>query len=192
MLEQTLVIIKPDGLKRGLVGEIVTRFENVGLKLVSARMVRATRGLLEKHYPADRKYKTNLGKKTLELYKRYQYDPKQILGTDDPYEIGSDVYEKLMDYMTSGPVVLLVWEGIGAVRLVRKLVGSTTPLDAEVGTIRGDLSHDSQLSAPLKGRALNTLVHASGTEEEAKKEIDLWFGKDFRAKEYIRVDEDFF
>jgi nucleoside-diphosphate kinase len=178
-MEQTLVIIKPDGLKRGLSGEIISRFENVGLKLVAARMIYPAKGTLEKHYSDDKAYLTRIGEKTLEVYENYQYDVKKILGTDDAYELGLDVREKLIKYT-------------GAVELVRKMVGTTTPLASPTGTIRGDYSHDSQLSAPLKGRAMNTIVHASGNKEEADFEIHLWFGKKFRAKEYQRIDEVYF
>lgn len=191
-MEQTLVIIKPDGLKRGLTGQIISRFENVGLKLVAARMIYPSKGTLEKHYSDDKAYLTKIGEKTLEVYENYQYDAKKILGTDDAYELGVDVRDKLIKYMQEGPNVLLVWEGTGAVELVRKMVGTTTPLASPTGTIRGDYSHDSQLSAPLKGRAMNTIVHASGNKEEADYEIHLWFGKTFRAKEYQRIDEVYF
>lgn len=192
MAEQTLMIIKPDGLQRGLVGEILSRFENVGLKLVALKMKRPTRQLLEKHYVGDPEYLTSLGEKSITVFGQFQYNVKEIYGTDDPYEIGNDVREKLITYMLQAPVIATVWEGVGAIELVRKMVGTTTPLTADVGTIRGDYSHVSQLSAPVKGNAMMTIIHASGNQEEAQNEIALWFGQDFKPCEYLRVDEMFF
>ena len=192
MAEQTLVIIKPDGLQRGLVGEILSRFENVGLKLVALKMRRPTRQLLEKHYSDDPEYLTSLGEKSKSIFEHFQYNVRDIYGTEDPFEIGTDVREKLIKYMLQAPVVTTVWSGVGAIELVRKMVGTTTPLTADVGTIRGDYSHVSQLGAPIKGNAMMTIVHASGNKEEADNEIALWFGKDFKPCEYTRIDEMFF
>lgn len=190
--ERTLVIIKPDGIMRGIVGRVFDRLEKVGLKLIACRMIEPTREILEKHYADDKEWITNLGKKTIVTYKEFGLNVKEVMGEDDPFKLGNDVRDKLIEYMMKAPVILSVWEGVGAVNTVRKLVGSTTPVSADVGTIRGDLSHDSQLSAPLKKRAMMTVVHASGNKEEAESEIKLWFGDKFKPQKYERVDAVFF
>lgn len=190
--ERTLVIVKPDAIMRGIVGKVFERLEKVGLKLVACRMVKPTKQVLEQHYADDKEWITKLGEKSIETYKGFGVDVKEVLGTNDPLKLGEDVRKKLIQYMLIAPVILTVWEGVGAVNTVRKLVGGTTPVSADVGSLRGDLSYDSQLSAPLKNRAMMTIVHASGNKEEACKEIKLWFGDKYKPFEYDRVDAIFF
>ncbi len=178
-MEKTLVLIKPDGVKRGLVGQIIARFEKVGLKIVAAKFLTANKELLEKHYPKDRdELWIGIGNKTLENYKQYNIDPKDSLGTADPLEIGKMVRVWLMDYVSSGPVFAVVLEAPHAVELVRKMAGHTLPLIAAPGTIRGDFAYDSSYLANSNKRAIENLLHASGTKEEADYEIPLWFTKD--------------
>jgi len=139
--ERTFVAIKPDGVQRSLVGEVISRFERVGLKLVAIKLAVVSEEHVEKHYEKlDEKIKAHLKK-----------------------------------YMTSGPVVAMVWEGANSVKLVRKLVGSTEPLSSDVGTIRGDFVLDSYAMADADGRAVRNLIHASGNVEEAEFEIHHWF-----------------
>jgi len=114
-------------------------------------------------------------------------DPKEYLGTTDPKEIGSKVREGLIEFMTLGPVVPMVVEGIHAISVVRKIVGATLPVFAEPGTIRGDFSIDAPTAANLEGRSIFNLVHASETAEEAKHEISYWFSKD-EIFDYDRAD----
>jgi len=146
MIERTLVLIKPDGIERGLVGEIIKRFENVGMKIVGIKMMWIDKNFAKKHYTED-------------IEKRR----------------GKKVREMLMEYITAGPVIAMVVEGIHAVELVRKLVGNTESRSALPGTIRGDFSHHSYTYADKKGVAIKNIVHASGSLKEAKEEIKLWF-----------------
>lgn len=185
--ERTLVFLKPDGVHRGLVGEVVRRFEQVGLKLIGMKMAWPGRDLLERHYPNDKGFLTTIGGKTKDAFATYGLDVKKETGTDDPLEIGRQVRGWLIDYVSSGPVVAFVLEGIHAVSAVRKLVGDTLPYRAAPGTIRGDFSIDSPTVANLEKRPVRNLIHASGSLEEAAFEIPLWF-KESELFDYERVD----
>ncbi len=188
-VERTLVVLKPDAVKRGLSGEIIRRFERAGLKMVACKMLQVSRELAEKHYPLERReFIEGMGRKTLENYKDMGVDPIKEMGTDNPYEIGKVIREWLIQMITSGPVLALVLEGPHAVELVRKLVGHTLPLKAAPGTIRGDFSFDSSYLANKNKRAIKNLVHASGDEEEAEYEINLWFSED-EIQSYERAEE---
>lgn len=192
-MEQTLVIIKPDALARGLVGTAIRRLEQIGLKMVACKMLKANKKLIEKMYKVhDKEYIHQLGLKTIKTYEEFGANVKEQLGTDDPDKLGADIANYFEEYIQSGPVIATVWEGTKAVSVVRKIRGATSPLSAEVGSFVGDFSHDSQFSAPLKKRVIKNLLHASGTVEEAKDEIALWFGKDFKPLEYDRADSIFF
>ena len=185
-----MVIVKPDGVVRGLSGEIISRLEKVGLKLVGAKFTSASKELAEKHYPQDRKELwLGIAKKTLDNYKSFKADPVKLLGTDDPEKIGAMVRVWLLDYLSSGPVLALVFEGPHSVELIRKIVGHTLPLLSAPGTIRGDYSFDSSYLANTGKRAIKNLIHASGSVEEAKYEIPLWFSSD-ELHSYKRVEED--
>lgn len=190
LMEQTLVLIKPDGVKRGMVGEIIKRFEGTGLKLVAMKMVKPSKELAKKHYPKDRQeFIDGMGKKTLENYRELGIDPIKQFGTDDVHQIGLTIREWLIDYLTSDPVVAMVWQGPLAVGLVRKLAGHTLPFKAECGSIRGDLAFDSSALANTQKRAIKNLIHASGSKEEAEYEIPLWFKKE-EIVSYQRVEEE--
>ncbi|MFH1827319.1 MAG: nucleoside-diphosphate kinase [bacterium] len=189
-MEKTLIVIKPDGVKRSLNGEILNRFERAGLKLIGAKMVNVSKELAEKHYPADRhEWIEQIGHKTLANYKKLEANVKKLLGTDDPKEIGEMARLWLLEYITSGPVLASVFEGPHAVELTRKIVGHTLPLESAPGTIRGDFSFDSSLLANTSKRAIKNLLHASGSKEEADYEIPLWFDKS-ELVEYKRIDEE--
>lgn len=189
MQEQTLVILKPDSVARGLVGEITARFERVGLKIVAAKMMMVSRELADNHYPASREAFINgMGGKTLENYKDLGIDPITEVGTKDPHEIGLKIREWLVDMITDGPVLAMVLEGPHAVELVRKMVGHTLPLKSAPGTIRGDYSFDSSFLANTNKRPIKNMLHASGELEEAKYEVDLWFSADEIVR-YERVEE---
>ncbi len=186
--ERTLVFLKPDGVQRGLVGDVLHRFERAGLKLVGVKMLLPTRELLERHYPKDESFLSKIGGKTREAFASYGLDVKRETGTDDPLEIGRQVRGWLIDYVSSGPVVACVLQGIHAVSAVRKLVGDTLPFRAAPGTIRGDFAIDSPTVANLAKRPVRNLVHASGTVDEAATEIPLWF-RPSELYEYERADE---
>ncbi len=188
--QRTFAMIKPDGVLRGLTGEIVRRIEVCGLKIVALKMIKATREQIIAHYPmSDQAWIDRLGEKGLSTFEGLKLDPKHFLGTDNKSEIGRNVAKSLIDYMTSGPVVPMVIEGIQAVDMVRKLAGHTLPFKADMGTIRGDFSVDSPAIANVENRAIHNLFHASETLEEAVKEITLWF-KPEEIMEYNRAGDD--
>lgn len=173
--EQTFVMVKPDGVTRGLTGEIIRRIEQRGLKVVALKMFQPTREQIDGHYPKDEAWVNRLGEKSKSTYEKYGYDMKKELGTTDTMEVGKMVREWILDFMTAAPVVTMVVEGLHAVDMVRKLVGGTVPALADVGTIRGDYSVDSPARANAEKRALANLVHASETPGEAQHEIGYWF-----------------
>lgn len=171
------MLIKPDGVRKGLVGEIVKRFEQRDLKVVALEMFESTRAEMEKHYPMEEKWISRLGQKTTDTYNKYGRDVKKDFGTSDLIKVGKTVRGWLLEFMASAPMVKMVVEGVHAVDMARKIVGPTMPYLAEMGTIRGDYSVDSAISANVEKRAVFNLVHASETPEEAKNEIAHWFGK---------------
>jgi len=189
-MEQTLVIFKPDSVTRGLVGEIITRFEKVGLKIVGMKMMMVSREQADKHYPATRDAFINgMGGKTLENYQDLGIDPVKEFGSADPHVIGLKIREWLVDMITADPVITMVLEGPHAVELVRKMVGHTLPLMSPPGTIRGDYSFDSSYLANTGGRPIKNLLHASGNVEEAQFEVALWYKKE-ELMTYTRVEEE--
>lgn len=178
-MERTLVILKADAVQRGIMGDIISRFEKVGLKIVGMKMLVPDEALANKHYPADRReFIEGMGNKTLENYVEQGKDPLAEFGHADPHKIGLQVQRWLVEFITSGPVVAFVLEGPHAVELVRKIVGHTLPAKAQPGTIRGDYSFDSSALANESKRPIRNLIHASGNREEAELEINLWFKSD--------------
>jgi len=175
-MERTLVLLKPDALQRGVVGEIISRFEKAGLRLVATKMVTANEDLAHKHYPRDREeFIKGMGHKTLDSYKDEGGDAIANFGSDDPHEIGLQLQKWLVDFLVSGPVIALVLEGDNAIKKVRQLAGHTIPAKADKGTIRGDYSDDNAVKANAEKRSIHNLVHASGDKTEAELEINLWF-----------------
>ncbi|HRZ85915.1 MAG TPA: nucleoside-diphosphate kinase [Candidatus Paceibacterota bacterium] len=146
ILQQTLVLIKPDGVQRGLIGEIIKRFEQRGFKIVGLKMIEIDNDMAKRHYTED-------------ITKRR----------------GEEVRKMLIDYVTSGPIVAMIIQGVNAIENVRKIVGSTESKEAAVGTIRGDFSHVSYKYADAKKIPVRNLIHASSNEEDAKNELALWF-----------------
>lgn len=187
--ETTLVIVKPDGVKRGLVGEIIRRIEQRGLKIVALKMFQATKHELERHYSAADDNLRAMGEKTLATYTKYGLDPVKEIGTADAVKIGRMVHGWIVDFMASGPVVRMAVQGIHAVEMVRKLVGNTIPANAEMGTIRGDYSVDSAVLANAGRRGIRNLVHASGNVAEAEHELKLWFTPE-EIHAYPRAEEE--
>jgi len=149
-MERTLVVFKPDAVQRGIVGEIITRFERVGLKIVGTKMLRPDYDHYYRHYEDIGKMVTRRGK---------------------------EIFDVTLEMMNEGPVVALVLEGIEAVALVRKMVGGTEPKTALPGTIRGDYSHISFQHADKQSIATPNIIHASGDSDEAKLEIAHWFSE---------------
>ena len=169
--EKTLVIIKPDGVQRSLMGEIIGRLEKVGLKMVGAKFFMPQTDKVEEHYLLDPNWKRIVGEKAIESYQKKGQEPP----SNDPEEVGQKVLDGLKKYITSGPVLAMVWQGAHSIEIVRKLVGGTEPRSTDVGTIRGDYVIDSYQMADVDGRSIRNLIHASGSIDEAGKEIPLWF-----------------
>ena len=174
MKEKTLVIIKPDGVQRSLMGEIIKRFENVGLKMTACKMIVVDEEHIESHYTLDPEWRRITGEKTIAGYKDKGLEPPST----DPFEITDNILKGLKKYMTSGPVIAMIWEGAHAVGIIRKLVGGTEPLTSDVGTIRGDYVLDSYSLSDGDKRSIRNLIHASGSPEEAQMEIKHWFKED--------------
>ena len=175
--EKTFVLIKPDGVRKGLVGEIIKRFEQRDLKIVAVEMFQASLKEMDRHYPKNDKWLRRIGERTSVTYAKYDHDIKRDFGTADPLRIGKTVRRWLISFMSSAPMVKMVVQGVHSVDMVRKIVGDTMPYLAEMGTIRGDYSADSAISANMEHRAIYNLVHASETPQEARHEIEHWFGR---------------
>jgi len=184
--ERTLIIVKPDGVQRNLVGEIITRFEKVGLKIAAIKMLVPTPEYVEAHYTLDPNWRMDNGTKSIKGYT--DRGQKHPLG-NDPLVVNAETLRKLKSYIASGPVIPVVLEGAHAVEVVRKIVGGTEPRGALVGTIRGDFVLDSYAMADSDVRSVRNLIHASGSVAEAEKEIKHWFKKD-EIVDYRLVTED--
>jgi len=184
--EQTFVMVKPESVRMGLIGEIIKRFEQRNMKVVALEMFQPTYEQMDKHYPSDEKWITRLGEKTLSSYKEFEFDVIEDFGTDNPAEIGPHIRKWLLAHTTSAPMVKMILEGNHAIAMARKIVGDTMPFRADMGTIRGDYSNDSPAIANHEKRVLFNIIHASEDAQEAEHEIDLWFDKDFNGFPYKR------
>ncbi len=171
--EQTLVIIKPDGIQRSLIGEIISRFERAGFKFVAFKFFMMDEERLWKHYDKDDNWFREKGENIIK-----DREKAGVPVEKDAIEYGKDIIRQLITFMTSGPVLAFVLEGNQAAAIVKKIVGGTEPLTSDIGTIRGDLTLDSYAMAGVDERAVRNLIHCSDSTEEAKREIDLWFSKD--------------
>ena len=169
--DRTLIVIKPDGIQRSLIGEIIKRYERVGLKLVGVKMVVPTEDFVEKHYTLNPEWRRITGEKRIKA----AHEAGEVPPSEDPLEVTAIVLNKLKKYLTSGPVIAMVWQGAHAVEVVRKITGGTEPKTSDIGTVRGDFVLDSYLMADQDNRSVRNLVHASGTKEEAEMEIKHWF-----------------
>ena len=169
-------MLKPDGVQKGLIGEVIKRFEQRDLKIVALEMFQPTHEEIDNHYPKDEAWITRLGNKTLSTYEKYGFDPMEDFGTNDPAKLGPEIRKWVINYMLSAPLVKMVVEGTHAVDMVRKICGETLPFKAAIGTIRGDYSVDSPALANAEKRAVANILHASETPEEAEHEIKHWFG----------------
>lgn len=171
--EQSLILIKPDGVQRSLVGEIIKRFEQRGLKISAMKMVQPTVAQCEEHYHKD---DTWFEKKGQGIVAELEKDG---LTVEKPaIEYGRDIIRTVVHYMTSGPVVAIVAEGHAAPQVVTQLVGGTEPLNADIGTIRGDFTIDSYYIATVDNRAVRNLIHCSEDNAEAEREMKIWFNED--------------
>lgn len=176
-LERTLIVIKPDGMKQ--VGKIISYYKKAGLKIIAEKTMHVTGEMAEKHYPASEQQILGMGSKTIQAMKDggMQDKVKKMFGTENAREIGMKLRGWLIEFITSAPVKAFVLEGENAVTLTRKVTGFTDPARADKGTVRGDFGTDAIIRANAAGRPVMNLVHASGTVEEAEKEIALWFSE---------------
>ena len=183
-VEKTLILAKQDAIHRGLVGEIVKRFEQKGMRLAAMKLVVATEEILEEHYTKDEVMQTETGERTIETWKK---QGKEV--SESALEIGNRIRQWNINALKDKPVVAMVFEGFHAVEIGRKIVGHTEPRQAAPGTIRGDFSAESYALADEKQRVLINLVHAAGKPHEAEREIKTWF-KDGELIEYTKKDFD--
>lgn len=181
-----MIAIKSESIQRHLIGEFITKFEHRGLKMIACKLIAPDANLIGQHYADDEEWYVSSGAKTRENYK--SKGEKNLL---EPIEYGKLTREKLMDSLRDRPILVMVWEGPHAVALGRKTAGATNPLVADIGSIRGDYSSDSYEMSDETGRAIQSLVHASGSTEEAGREIALWFSSS-EILNYDLVMEDVF
>ena len=174
-VEKTFVMIKPEAVMRGLIGNVIGRFEQTGLKIVAMKLKKATPDEVTGFYPSDEDWLGKVGDKTLKRSKDLGIDVKKRFGTDDRVTIGKQIKGWLVNFISASPVVLMVLEGNNAVEKVRKMAGYTDPIDAEPGSIRADFAQESIDWANFDGRAVFNIIHASGDPSEAKQEINHWF-----------------
>lgn len=170
--EKTLLIIKPDGVQRSLVGDIVSRIERTGLKIVALKMLIASEDTLWKHYNKDDVWFVEKGTIAIESRKDQGLPIEK-----EAIEYGKDILRANIEFMTSGPVIAFIVQGNQSVGIVKKIVGGTEPLTSDVGTIRGDYTVDTYALANSSARAVRNLVHCSDKVSEAEREIDLWFNE---------------
>lgn len=181
--ERSLVLLKPDTVQRSLVGEVIKRFENTGLKISAMKMIVPTEAQLLTHYNKDDAWYQRKGEGiVVELTEQ----GKEI--TKEPAEYGRDIILTIVRYMTAAPVVAMILEGNKAVSVVTKIVGTTEPSTSDVGTIRGDYTLDSYSHATFENRAVRNLVHQSESPEEAEREIAIWFN-DSEVMNYVTAQE---
>lgn len=169
--ERILALVKPDGVQRGLIGEVIKRYERTGLKLIALKMVLATEDLVEKHYLIEPGWKRKTGEKNIKAYRDKGLEPPIL----DPEAAGERVLQNLKKYLTCGPVVAMIWQGMNALAVIRKITGGTEPFASDGGTIRGDFTIDSYTASDTGKRAVRNLVHTSSDLDTAQKEINLWF-----------------
>lgn len=171
--ERSLILIKPDGVQRRLIGEIIGRFERAGLKLTAMKLVIPTAAQATEHYPSTKEWFTNVGKKFFkeELARGEEVAEEKFI------EAAQKVKDGLVKFLTAGPIVAMVWQGNHSVAVCRKLIGGTEPTTSDVGTIRGDFTIDSYSLANNDGRAVRNLVHGSESPAEAERELQVWFDK---------------
>ena len=186
--ERSLLLIKPDVLQRQIVGEILTRFERKGFKLIAMKMLNATEGQLGEHYFDDEDYLIETGEKA----KKGAEERGEDISNWDSLERGKIIRQRNIEYLTCGPIVALVLEGFGVIKGVRKILGSTSPAAGDVGTIRDDYSLDTYQLADFVSRSTRTMIHASDSVDNAEREIRIWFDKDELCDDYETAVEKIF
>ncbi len=183
MIERSLVLLKPDAVQRGIVGELLTRFERTGIKIVASKMILPDEDLAFKHYDKDKEWIMKVGTRA-----REKFDKINVHMDKSAEQLGQMILDQLLDYLTLSPTMAFVFEGHNVIEHIQKLVGATAPRDAIPGTIRGDYAFDTYDLANISNRSVQNLIHASDSVENAEKEIALWF-KPEEIHSWKRVDE---
>ncbi|HPQ79245.1 MAG TPA: nucleoside-diphosphate kinase [Candidatus Dojkabacteria bacterium] len=169
--ERTLVLIKPDVLQRQIVGEILSRFERKGIKITAMKMLNATKEQVGDHYEGKEEYLIESGEKA----KKGAIARGEDVSNWNSLEKGKQIRQRNINYLTCGPIVAIVFEGFGVISQVRKILGSTSPAEGDIGTIRNDYSLDTYALADFIDRSTMTMLHASDSVENAEREIKIWF-----------------
>ena len=172
MLEKTVIIVKHDGIQRGLVGEVIKRFEQKGLRIAAIKMTHPDKEISQRQYRLTEDWIKKIGETT-----RKTLESRGIKVKETNEQIAKRVQRWLMDYLTEGPVAAMIFEGYHAIEIGRKIIGTAEARSAPPGTIRGDFSTDSYELGDSLGRPVRNIVHASGNKEEAENEIKIWFSK---------------
>lgn len=186
--ERSLLLIKPDVLQRQIVGEVVTRFERKGFKIVAMKMLNATKEQVGEHYFDDEEYLKGIGERA----KASAKERGEEVPEKSSLEIGREIRQKNIQYLTCGPIVAMVLEGFGVVDGVRKILGKASPADSDVGTIREDYSLDTFVLANYISRSTRTMIHASDSVENAQREIKIWFNESELCDDYETAVEKIF
>jgi nucleoside-diphosphate kinase len=186
--EKSLLLIKPDVLQRQIVGEILSRFERKGFKIVAMKMVNATKKQVGEHYIDSKEYLEEVGMKA----KKGAEERGEDVSNWNALERGKMIRQRNIDYLTSGPIVAMVLEGFGVIKGVRKVLGNTSPAAGDVGTIRDDYSLDTYQLADVVARSTRTMIHASDSVESANREIAIWFSEDEICENYETAAEKIF
>lgn len=169
--ERTLVLLKPDVLQRQLVGEILSRFERKGIKMTAIKMLNATKEQVGEHYIDEEGYLIETGEKA----KKGAIARGEDISNWNSLEQGKKIRQRNINYLTCGPIVAIVFEGFGVISQVRKILGSASPADGDIGTIRDDYSLDTYALADFLDRSTMTMLHASDSVENAERELKIWF-----------------
>ncbi len=169
--ERTLVLIKPDVLQRQIVGEILSRFERKGIKITAMKMLNATKEQVGDHYEGKEEYLIESGEKA----KKGAIARGEDVSNWNSLEKGKQIRQRNINYLTCGPIIAIVFEGFGVISQVRKILGSTSPAEGDIGTIRNDYSLDTYALADFIDRSTMTMLHASDSVENAEREIKIWF-----------------
>lgn len=188
MIQRSLVLLKPDAVSRGLSGEIISRIERCGLKMVAAKLLNPDMEIGRNHYKKDDEWKIKVGERAIQECSEFNLNVNEVFGTTSPVEIGNAVVERNAEFLNSGAVMALVFQGPNAVKKIRNLIGSTFPESAAPGTIRGDFGLENSFTGTKRKRTTYNLIHASGSIEEALEEINIWF-KESEIVDYKQTHE---
>jgi nucleoside-diphosphate kinase len=186
--ERSLLLIKPDVLQRQIVGEILTRFERKGFKIIAMKMLNATKEQVGEHYIDEESYLREVGEKA----KKGAEARGEDISNWDSLERGKMIRQRNIDYLTCGPIVAMVLEGYGVISGVRKILGNTSPAAGDVGTIRDDYSLDTYQLADVVARSTRTMIHASDSVENAERELAIWFDEEEMCDNYETAAEKIF